>query len=412
MKWQYIVLVILVGGTLYGQEGLRLDARDVRVDREDNGLLLRVRKLDGIASVLLTESTRDPQRTTPAYGLRNSVYHPTNGDEPRKLDGKFLASERSLYFLIDSTPLADPHFGEAFHIYIPEVVSFGYPWSRNGALRLEDGLFLNIRTFALPYADYSGSYRDNPFTLRIPLLAQAPDSPALDDEANQSFASADSLSNSLSLPQSDRVLGRSASTFSTTSLEPSIADFRPDALAAFRDIASETDGLSLLSSGEQDVLTSIDQILRSVDETALDLVLAIDTTRSMRNDLPFLQRQLRPLLERYDSYFDPLRVGLVYYRDYREEYLTRTVDFSTNLEYIQSELDAIAVDGGADVPEAVYEALNIAITHFPWRASKRVVILIGDAPPHTRPRGDIDRNTVYREARARGIELHTIILPQ
>ena len=433
-------LIILIDGTLHGQEVLRLRPQDVRIERTEGGLLLRVRKDAGISSLLLTESTRDPQLETPVYGLQNPEYHPTNGDERRILDGEFIDSEPRRYFLVDSTPFADPDFGEAFHIYIPEVVRYGYPWSRNGELIVNDGLFLNIRAFAQPYADYSGGYRDNPFVLRIS-SATEPTGPPVGQTAPQALSQTTSQTlpqtTSRTLPQTNpRTLSQTSpqanpgsidgssqpnrngaatqfpAALQSPSLEVPSATFRPEAVVAFRDIASENEGQSLFSSGEQDVLTRIEEILRSVEGTRVDLVLAIDTTRSMRNDLPFLQRRLRPLLEEYRVKLESLRVGLVYYRDYRDEYLTRTVGFNSNLEYIQSELDAVTVDGGYDIPEAVYEALNVAVNEFPWRAPERIVILIGDAPPHKRPRGDIDRDTVYSAARARNIELNTIILPQ
>jgi hypothetical protein len=37
--------------------------------------------------------------------------------------------------------------------------------------------------------------------------------------------------------------------------------------------------------------------------------------------------------------------------------------------------------------------------------------LIGDAPPHARARGSITRELVYSEAKARGVTIHTMILP-
>ena len=49
------------------------------------------------------------------------------------------------------------------HIYIPEELSYGYPWTRNGKIPVEKGTFINIRSFEKPYADYTGSFADNPF---------------------------------------------------------------------------------------------------------------------------------------------------------------------------------------------------------------------------------------------------------
>ena len=66
----------------------------------------------------------------------------------------------------------------------------------------------------------------------------------------------------------------------------------------------------------------------------------------------------------------------------------------------------------ADLGDAVYEALDGALHGLQWESAKKVVILVGDAPPHPYPRGKITKEMVFRDAAAAGIELHTILLPQ
>ena len=52
------------------------------------------------------------------------------------------------------------------------------------------------------------------------------------------------------------------------------------------------------------------------------------------------------------------------------------------------------------------------VKSYPWAAESRKIILVGDAPPHPRPRGKITKEQVYAEAEALSIELYAIILPQ
>ena len=108
---------------------------------------------------------------------------------------------------------------------------------------------------------------------------------------------------------------------------------------------------------------------------------------------------------------DSFRVGLVYYRDYMEEYLTRRVDFQDDLGLVQRAVDTVRVAGGRDIPEAVYEALYTAVTGFVWSAEDRLVVLVGDASPHPHPRGFVTAELVRSEAELRGVRIHTIILP-
>jgi hypothetical protein len=60
----------------------------------------------------------------------------------------------------------------------------------------------------------------------------------------------------------------------------------------------------------------------------------------------------------------------------------------------------------------VHEALHAAALSFPWAAEERIVILIGDAPPHPRPRGSITKEMVDKAAIEKDLRLNVIILPQ
>ena len=350
-----------------------LPAQDLSVGTDDllieegteGGYDLWIRRKEGMESVLLTESTEREDHKAATYALRSPSYHPANGDEKRMLDGKFLTTE-GFYSLIDSTPEEHPVLGEAFRIFLPYVVVYGNPWGRSGELSVMDGTYLSVRTFGKPYGDYSGGFRDNPFVVR----------------ARQQESTG---------PESARHMDQT--------------------VEAYREIAERTRGKARTSSGEADVLDRIDDILAELDTDSLDLVVALDTTESMRNDLPFLQANLMDIARKRTEGFRSFRVGIVYYRDYMEEYLVRSVPFRTDLSAVQSALDSIRVLGGRDIPEAVYEALHAAVSGYPWMAEKRLVILIGDAPPHPRPRGSITREQVYREAEELGVEIQTIILP-
>lgn len=103
---------------------------------------------------------------------------------------------------------------------------------------------------------------------------------------------------------------------------------------------------------------------------------------------------------------------MVLYKDYMEQYTTKVFPFVTDLSFAQNVLDTVRVFGGRDIPEAVYEALYAGIHGFPWAAQKRKIILVGDAPPHPKPRGRITKEIVYADAQRYDVELHTIILPQ
>jgi hypothetical protein len=341
---------------------------DLRMEQGlESGYHLYIRKKAGMSSVLVTESTRDPSGRAASYALRAAEYNPVNGDERRLLNGEFLDPAKKLYSLIDSTTEIHPELGESFHIFIPYVVIYGYDWSRNGEVQIMDGSYLNLRAFEKPYADYTGAYKDNPFILRV---LQRP------------------------LPG------------------PPEGNYREDTVTVYKEIAKEGGGEVEFSVGSEELVKTIGRIVERTDGRTLDLVLVLDTTSSMEDDIPFLARGLVPLLTEKTKGFARFRFGIVLYKDYFEEYLTKVIPFQETLAPISNLLRGIKVMGGRDIPEAVFEALYVGIHSYGWEADSRMMILVGDAPPHPKPRGNITGEMVYTDAREAGIEIFTIILPQ
>lgn len=385
MKRLLLALLLLAGGSAVMAQDLRLAPEDLVIDQSlEGGYNLYIRAKPGIGSVLLTESTEDPNREAATYAYRNPDYHPANGDEPRVLDGEFLRDD--LYSLIDSSPQPHETLGEAFRIFIPYVIEYGYPWSRNGRELVVDGTYLSVRTFEQPFADYTGSFQDNPFVLRVIQRASEP-------------------ADELAAPEPE------SPEPADPEPPPASREYMDRAVTDFSDIARENDGETAVSSGEADTVERIADLLGEVRGGSLDLVLALDTTRSMEDDIPFLQERLVPLLAEETVRFESFRIGMVFYRDYLEEYLTRAIPFQTSLETVQQAVNGIRVAGGRDLPEAVYEALHSAIHSFDWEADDRLVILVGDAPPHPLPRGRVTRESVFADARDRDVRINTIILP-
>jgi hypothetical protein len=363
-----IVLLVLAIKVPLVALDLFIAPNDVRIEqRVDGGYHLFIRKKPDVASVLLTESTRDPALKADNYAYRSPEWNPINGDEIRYLDGKPIPKESKLWSLIDSSPEPDREFGQAFHIYIPYILHYGYSWTRHGEIYVVDGTYLNIRAFEKPYGDYQGIFKDNPFVLRV---VQKP-------------------------------------------LEgPPEGNFMKDTIASFTEIAAAGKGELVYSTGVDDIVPKIKKILETVQGKSVDLVVALDTTDSMRNDIDAVRTMLIPMLQEIITKYSSFRIGMVLYKDYFEEYLNKVIPFTNDFTSFQRTLNAIRVGGGRDIPEAVYEALYMACTKFPWMAEEKLIILIGDAPPHPRPRGNITREMVEKAAAEGGLKMNVMILPQ
>ncbi len=118
----------------------------------------------------------------------------------------------------------------------------------------------------------------------------------------------------------------------------------------------------------------------------VDILLSIDTTGSMGDELEYLKIELKNVLERVknnQAQLD-LRVSTNFYRDQGDEYLVKPFPFSSDFNLVQSQLQAQRAGGGGDFPEDVNAALKDAIQQHEWSTSARarLLFLVLDAPPH------------------------------
>jgi hypothetical protein len=81
-----------------------------------------------------------------------------------------------------------------------------------------------------------------------------------------------------------------------------------------------------------------------------------------------------------------VRVGLVAYRDIGDEYVTKILPITEDLDKAYTTLMDYRAGGGGDTPENVRKALAEGVRNAGWSASKKnlaqIVFLVGDAPPH------------------------------
>ncbi len=370
MRKGIALLIIFIASpllTLSSQE-LKIEAGDVYLDMvAGEGFHLWIRQKEGMNSVLLTESTADPEKQRDSFALRAYEYNSINGDEPRMLNGELLPRDDRFY-LIDSSPVYNEILESmAFEIFVPLHLTYGYPWSREGQVEIRQGSWLNIRSFEKPYADYSGAYLDNPFVLSTMIRELPP--PVVMEVA-----------------------------------EKELEDIMEEA-------AIMTGGEFTRADDGDDAVEKIGRIITSIEGNSIDLVLVVDTTISMKNDIHFIQKKLVPMVRSHIEGFEEFRIGIVWYRDYKEAYLTREIPFMTDLDQVQWHLNRVTVSGGRDIPEAVYEGIFSGISNYEWTADKRIIIQVGDAPPHEVPRGSITKEMVYEEAANLGISIYPILLP-
>ncbi|MBN2873602.1 MAG: VWA domain-containing protein [Spirochaetales bacterium] len=372
-------------------DDLLIAAADLRIEqRDDGGYHLFVKAREGLGSVLLVESTKDPGGAADNYAYRAEAWNPVNGDEKRMLNGQFMDPASGVLSLIDSTPEPDATFGQAFHVFIPWVVSYGYSWSRNGREFIADGTFVNIRAFAKAYADYTGPFLDNPYRISVTQKPFPRPKPVV-------------------IPAIEPPETLVAPTPEPTA--PDTSMYMPETLRSFESIAKSGKGALSYSQGESDIVPALGKILDEVEGDELDLVICLDTTDSMADDIEAVKTSLPAMVREKTARFSSFRLGLVLYKDYFEDYVVKRIEFTRDVDAFTQAVTRVRVAGGRDIPEAVYEALYEALVGYDWSAHTKRIVLIGDAPAHPLPRGKIDRTMVEKKAAEAGVTIDVIILP-
>jgi Mg-chelatase subunit ChlD len=126
-------------------------------------------------------------------------------------------------------------------------------------------------------------------------------------------------------------------------------------------------------------------ILKNPGIAGNDVVLIIDTTNSMTNDIRNLKEKKDEILQKLKdkSNHPDLKLSLIAYRDKNNSYLAKILrDFTSSARSFGGAIDELSAgEGNKDISEAVLDALELASSELSWRAdTKKSVILASDAP--------------------------------
>jgi len=104
-----------------------------------------------------------------------------------------------------------------------------------------------------------------------------------------------------------------------------------------------------------------------------------------------------------------IRFGMILYRDKGDEYVTKIIPLTSDLDGFQNELAKVEANGGGDTPEDLQSALDDAVNKIEWNKNGiRLIYAITDAAPHL----DYEQKFTYvdaaREARKKGIKIFSV----
>ena len=119
----------------------------------------------------------------------------------------------------------------------------------------------------------------------------------------------------------------------------------------------------------------------------IEVAFVLDTTGSMGDLIAGAKRKIWSIANTIVD-INPdadIRMGLVGYRDFQDDYVVKTVQMTSDIQGMYDQLNKFRAAGGGDTREAVNEALNAALEQIQWsqdKDTKRIIYLVGDAPPH------------------------------
>ncbi|QWG23318.1 VWA domain-containing protein [Bradyrhizobium sediminis] len=152
----------------------------------------------------------------------------------------------------------------------------------------------------------------------------------------------------------------------------------------------------------------------AVAKPTVEVAFVLDTTGSMGGLIEGAKRKIWSIATAIvDSNPDAdIRMGLVAYRDIGDDYVTRKIDLTTDIQDLYANLLELKARGGGDWAESVNEALDVAVNKLQWTTSgdtRRIVFLVGDAPPHMDYAQDTKYPTTLSVAKQKDIIVNAVL---
>ena len=153
---------------------------------------------------------------------------------------------------------------------------------------------------------------------------------------------------------------------------------------------------------------------QAVAKPAVEVAFVLDTTGSMGGLIEGAKRKIWSIATAIvDSNPDAdIRMGLVAYRDIGDDYVTKKIELTRDIQDLYANLLELKARGGGDWPESVNEALDVAVNKLQWTDggdTRRIVFLVGDAPPHMDYAQDTKYPVTLKVARQKDIIVNAVL---
>lgn len=192
---------------------------------------------------------------------------------------------------------------------------------------------------------------------------------------------------------------------------PLVAGIKSDKIHVVIDYRGLHKEIDLDRNGRRKVQVTLPKPRETFQQIPLDLLFILDTTGSMGEEIERLKNTIQIINDNLLALKpEPnIRFGMVLYRDREDEYDTKVVPFTRDVQAFQHILSTITAEGGGDTPEDLQSALKAAITKMSWRDNAiRLAFVITDAPAHLDYNQSYTYVTAAKEAKQKGIKFFTV----
>ncbi len=175
----------------------------------------------------------------------------------------------------------------------------------------------------------------------------------------------------------------------------------------FKNLATTTGGKLTVLSKSDEIQEVIGDLIRKYGDDGLDLMIIMDKTGSMSDDLIQVKEGLKDIL-RGMSLYPNSRLAMATYGDKhvdKEDWYSFE-SFEEEHARMGAHIESISVTGGGDYKESVYDGVYRALEEGFFRSrSRRMVILIGDAPGHEGKKSEYSLRDILRISRRDRIKM-------
>lgn len=147
----------------------------------------------------------------------------------------------------------------------------------------------------------------------------------------------------------------------------------------------------------------------------IQLVFCLDVTGSMSGLINTARQKIWSIASSImQSNEQPdLQIGLVFYRDKGDNFITKRVEITSDLDSVYLKLMEITAAGGGDAPESVNQGLYESVKKMNWSKDSLVykaVFLVGDCGPHMDYKDDVKYPETVKMAKAEEIVINSILM--